>query len=260
MTAITASPNATAAVLRRASREGLRDPGPSFVIPAAPSLLMAVAFTALFDQISSVIDLGTWSFAEYLVPGLVVFTALAGGGFTSAQLAADLRSGFMDRLRLYPDGLRPLLLGRFAFEALRVLPAALLVLAVGVALGGTVENLVGVPVAALMVMGLSVAYAGIFFVVASITENPQTPLNLQPVGIIFFFLSSAIVPLASMPAWAEIASSLNPITVVVDGVRSALIGDLTSDDVLVGLAVVGALVTLSIAASFAVLHRKAARS
>lgn len=260
MTAITVPPSATAAVLRRASREGFRDPGPSFVIPAGPSLLMAVAFTALFDQISSVIDLGTGSFAEYLVPGLVVFTALAGGGFSSAQLASDLRSGFMDRLRLYPDGIRPLLLGRFAFEALRVLPAALLVLAVGVALGGTVENPLGIPVAALMVLGVSVAYAGIFFVVASITEDPQTPLNLQPVGIIFFFLSSAIVPLEAMPAWAESASSLNPITAVVDGVRSALIGDLTSGDVLVGLAVVGMLATLSIAASFAVLHRKAARS
>jgi ABC-2 type transport system permease protein len=260
MTAISVPPSATAAVLRRASREGLRDPGPSFVIPAGPSLLMAVAFTALFDQLAVVIELGTGSFAEYLVPGLVVFTALAGGGFTSAQLAADLRSGFMDRLRLYPDGLRPLLLGRFAFEALRVLPASLLVLATGVALGGTVENPLGIPVAALMVMGLSVAYAGIFFVVASITEDPQTPLNLQPVGIIFFFLSSAIVPLESMPAWAEAVSSLNPITAVVDGVRGALIGDLTSDDVLLGLAVIGASVTLSIAASFAVLHRRAARN
>jgi ABC-2 type transport system permease protein len=260
MTALPLPTSATSAVARRASREGLRDPGPSFVIPAAPSLLMAVAFTALFERISAVIDFGTGSFAEYLVPGLVVFTALAGGGFTSAQLAADLRSGFMDRLRLYPGGLRPLLLGRFAFEAIRVLPAALLVLAAGVALGGTIENLLGIPIVALMVMGLSVAYAGIFLVVASITEDPQTPLNLQPVGIIFFFLSSAIVPLESMPAWAETASSLNPVTAIADGVRSALVGDLSSNDVAVGVAVVAVLAAASVMASFAVLHRQTARS
>lgn len=251
----------TSAVLGRAAREGSRDPGPAILLPALPSLLMAVAFTAQFDRLNGVIDFPTGSFDEYLVPGLLLFVGLAGGGFTSAQLARDLRSGFMDRLRLHLHGPVPLLLGRYAFEALRVLPGALAVVALGVALGGSATNgLPGVAVAVMLTMAISAAYAGIFYVVAVVTRDPQTPLNLQPAGIILFFLSSSVVPISAMPGWAEAVAGVNPVTTMADGIRAAMIGDLASADVLIAAAVAAALLALSLTASSITLSRAIARS
>jgi ABC-2 type transport system permease protein len=251
----------TAAVLARAAREGGRDPGPSMLLPALPSLLMAVAFTAQFDRLNGVIDFPTGSFDEYLVPGLLLFVGLAGGGFTSAQLAMDLRTGFMDRLRLQLDRPVPLLLGRYAFEALRVLPGALAVVALGVALGGSASNgLPGVAAAVALTMAISAAYAGVFYVVAVVTRDPQTPLNLQPAGIILFFLSSAVVPSSAMPRWAETVANLNPVTAIADGIREAMIGDLASADVGLAAALAALLLALSIAGSSRVLARTIDRS
>lgn len=261
MTAASALAGPSLAVFGRAAQEGHRDPGPSVLLPALPSLLMVVAFTALFDRLNGVIAFPTGSFDEYVVPGLVVFVGLAGGGFTSAQLATDLRTGFIDRLRLHLPGAFPLLLGRVGFEAARVVPGALAVIALGVALGGTAANgVLGVAVVLVLVTLLSAAYSGVFYVVATRTEDPQTPLNLQPIGIVLFFLSSAVVPPEAMPGWSEAVARANPVTVIADGARAAMIGDLTSADVAAALAVAVGLAALALAGSSLVLTRHIARS
>jgi ABC-type polysaccharide/polyol phosphate export permease len=62
-----------------------------------------------------------------------------------------------------------------------------------------------------------------------------------------------------MPSWADTAAGLNPVTVIVNGARAAMIGDLTSATVAVAVAVATAGVALSIIASGAVLTRKLTR-
>lgn len=240
----------TSAVFARTARETRRDPVRALVIPAMPSLLMAVTFTALFGPLSRVVDFPTGSFDEYLVPGLVLMAGLVGGGYTSSQLASDLRTGFLDRLRLHLHRPMPVLMGRFAFEAVRVLPAALVVLAVGLALGGTADNgIAGIAVLLLITMLVSTAYAGLFYVAAIKTRDPQTPLNLQPISIVLFFISSAIVPLGAMPGWTKAIARVNPITAIADGAREAMIGDLASNDVLVAVVVTVSLLVLAVAGS-----------
>ena len=152
-----------------------------------------------------------------------------------------------------------MLAGRFAFETVRVLPAATLVLGVGLALGGTAANgVLGIAFVLVTTMLLSTAYASLFYVAAIKTRDPQTPLNLQPLSIILFFVSSAIVPLSAMPRWTEVAARANPLTIIADGVREAMIGDLTSARVLAAAGVTALLLVIAVAASSAVLARELA--
>lgn len=251
---------ATLAVVRRATAEGFRDPGPALFLPGLPPLAMAVAFTAQFDRISEVVTLPTGSFAEFVIPGLIVAVALASGGFTSAQLAQDLRSGFMDRLRLYHGGVAPLLLGRFVYEGLRVVPATVAVMALGLAIGGTNSNgAPGLAMVVLLTMLLGSAFAGLHLTVATLTEDPNTPLNLQPLGPVMVFLSSAIVPPQAMPRWAELIATYNPVTPVVDAGRAAMIGELTGPDVRQGLAIACVWLAVSVGFTLLVVSRKIAR-
>ncbi|WP_151484747.1 ABC transporter permease [Streptomyces albicerus] len=260
MNALTAATGPSSAVFARSVREGLRDPGPALFLPALPPLLLVIAMTSLFGRLNGVIAFPTGSFKEFFVPGAIMIVAIAGGGFTSAQVAEDLRSGFIDRLRLQVRGPLILLLGRFGFEAIRIIPGVAAVLCVGLLFGGALPNgLPGALVITLLAMLLSAAYAGLFYIAAIVTEDPQTPLNLNPVGIIVSFLSTAFIPRAAMPSWADTAAGLNPVTVIVDGARAAMIGDLTSATVAAALAVATAGVAISVVASGAVLNRKLSR-
>jgi ABC-2 type transport system permease protein len=245
---------------RQAATAG-RDPGPFFVLPALPALLMTVVFTALFDRISEVPGYDGGDYHAFLIPGVVVLVALLGAGATSASLAADLRSGYLDRLRLLPARPVTQLTGRLLFEATRLLPGTAAVLAVGFLLGGQNRNgPAGLVTVVVLVSLLGLAYSGVFYAVAIRTEDPQTPLQLQPLGLPLAFLSSALVPLAVMPTWAETVARYNPVTPVVDASREALLGDLWSDELFVALAVLSGVIVVTQALAWRALQSHLAGS
>lgn len=236
----------SALVFGRQARAGAADPGPFYVLPMLPALLMTVVFTALFDRIATVEGFAGDSYDAYLIPGVVVLVALLGGGATSASLAADLRSGYLDRLRLLPINLGSVLAGRLLFEATRLLPGTLVVLLVGFGFGAEAHNgIAGVAVVAVLVVLLGVAYSGIFYVVAARSQDPQTPFTLQPLGLPLAFLSTALVPVDVMPGWAGAVARINPVSVVVDGAREAMLGDLWSAPLAAAIGVLAVWIAVS---------------
>lgn len=235
----------TALVFGRQAREAARDPGPFFILPMMPALLMTVVFTSLFDRIAQVEGFTGKNYDAFLIPGVVVLVALLGAGATSSSLAADVRSGYFDRLRLLPIRLGTLLAGRVLFEMARLLPGTVVVVAVGFAFGAEAPNgLLGISIVVALVTLLGAAYSGVFYAIALRTQDPQTPFTLQPLGLPLAFLSSALVPLAVMPGWGESLARLNPVTVVVDGAREAMLGDLMSQELVAALGVLLAWIVL----------------
>jgi ABC-2 type transport system permease protein len=245
----------------RQARQAQRDPGPFYVLPMLPALLMTVVFIALFERIATLDRFGDTGYAEFLVPGVVVLVALLGAGATSSSLAADLRGGFFQRLRLLRAPIGSQLSGRLLFEAVRLLPGAAVVLAVGLAFGAEARNgLAGILVVVILVALLGMAYTGIFYAVAIRTRDPQTPFTLQPLGLPLAFLSTALVPLAVMPQWARILARANPVTVVVDGSREAMLGRLWSAELGWSVAVLAAWTVLGVLLAWVALAREMARS
>jgi ABC-type multidrug transport system permease subunit len=245
----------------RQARAAAKDPGPFYVLPMMPALLMTVVFTALFDRIADVSGPPGWDYDEFLVPGVVVLVALLGAGATSASLAADLQSGYFDRLRMAPIRVPALLAGRLAFEAVRLVPGAAVVLAVGFAFGASTRHGVAGPaIVVLLVALLGVAYTGLFFAVAIRTRDPQTPFTLQPLGLPLAFLSSALVPIGAMPGWAEQLARINPVSVVVDGARTAMLEELWSAELAAAIAVLVAWTVLSQLLAWKALTTHLARS
>lgn len=248
---------ASSLVAHREVRAARNDPGPYLVLPALPPLLMLLVFVALFDRIAGVAGLGELDYAAYLAPGVGILVALLGAGATSSTLAADVRGGYLERLRLMPFNLAAVLAGRLAVEALRLVPAVLVVLATAFLLGARdVNHGLGVVTVIVLVVLLGTAYSGLFLAVAALTADPQTPFTLQPMGLPLAFLSTALVPLSVMPPWAEALASANPVTVVVDGARTAMLGDVVSGEVATALA----LLTGCVVASTLLAHVALARA
>ena len=258
--------NQTLLILRRQTRAALADPGPSFLLPLMPSLLMLVVFTSVFDSISQADGYDTSGFATsswdaYVTPGVVVLVAMLGAGYTSSSLASDLRSGYAERLSLAGVGALPHLLGRLAFEAVRLLPGVAGVIVIGLMLGADADNgITGVVVVAALVALLGTAFTGIFYIAAIKTQDPQTPFTMQPLGLPLAFLSSALVPLAIMPDWSRTVARYNPVSVVVDAARNAMIGDLWSTELAAATAVLAIWIGLSQLAAWKALHTHLTRN
>jgi ABC-2 type transport system permease protein len=236
----------TALLFRRSLREGQRDPGPAYVLPAMPPLLMVVVFTALFDRIAEMPSFGGGDYVDYLLPGAVVLTALLGAGFTATSLVQDAVGGYLDRLRLLPTSRVALLAGRQAFEAVRVVPAALVVTAACVALGAPVDGgIAGLAACLLLVALLSAAFAGVFHVAGLASRDPQTALALQPVGVLVGLVSIALVPASVAASGFSDVARVNPVSVVVDGARASLTGDVLSSEVAFAFALCAAGIALA---------------
>jgi len=241
----------TLLIFRRSFREGLRNPALAFIFPMVPPLIGAALFSQLFDQIVSLEQLGTDNYVSFVAAGFIMMTAMSGAGFTATGLVVDAKSGYLDRLRLLPVRPAAILLGRQLFEATRVVPAAVTVLVVAVAIGA---DLTAGVYGGLAIVGLvalwAVAWNGIFFVVALRSMNPQAPLALQPMFFLVLALSTTFVPAVVMPEWIETVSSLNPFTYFTDSTRMFMIGDFEWGTL--AIAIGSALALLAVTQYFAV--------
>jgi ABC-2 type transport system permease protein len=235
-----------ALLFRRCVGEAAADPGPAYVLPAMPPLLMVVVFTALFDRIAQAPGFGAGEYIDYLLPGAVVLTALLGAGFTATYLIQDAAGGFLDRLRLLPSSPAAVLGGRQAFEAVRVLPAAVVVTATCVALGAPIGGgAVGLVACLVLVALLSAAFAGVFYVAGLATRDPQTALALQPVGVLVGLVSTALVPASVTAAGLADVAAANPVSAIVDGARASLAGDVVSGEMAIAVAICAAGIVLT---------------
>jgi ABC-2 type transport system permease protein len=120
------------------------------------------------------------------------------------------------------------MLGRLLFDVLRVSLGGVVVPAASVAMGARLSGgLAGIPAMLLLLALWTLAYGGMFYLVGLRSKNPRVQAVLVPMFLPISMLSTAFVPREFMPAWISAASSFNPYTYVVEGVRMFMTGSVT---------------------------------
>jgi ABC-2 type transport system permease protein len=101
---------------------------------------------------------------------------------------------------------------------------------VGVVLGAKLNaNPLGWLGGLVLVGGFGLGFSGIALSMASQTDNPGAyHAMIMVFNLPLLFLSNALYPLATMPAWMRIASLLNPTTYTIDGLRQMMFRDATA--------------------------------
>jgi ABC transporter DrrB family efflux protein len=216
-------------VARRALTKYIRTPGLSIM-----GIVQAGMFLFSFRYVfGGAIHAGPVSYVDYLVPAYVATIVLFTGGGIAVAVAEDKVQGFTDRLLSLPVPRLSLVLGRTMADsttnAWSILTTAALGFAFGFRLTGSLAD-------GLAALGLCLVYAIVFTVVFIVmglfAPNAQAAQGMSLIAFVFAFISSAYVPAASMPGWLQPFSKYQPITPMVNAVRSLIIGG-TSD---VGLA------------------------
>lgn len=217
---------ATGFVLARAVRAARRQIALAVVVPTVLAVSIVVLFDTLFGAIARTPGWPVPGFVDWVAPGAVFLSVFVGAGFSAASLAEDVRSGYLDRLRLCGAHPAAHVAGRALFEALRAVPPAAGVLAVAVGLGVEVQGgLVGA-VGLLALAGLlAAAWNGLFLTVALRSADPAAVVGMQPIFMPVMMFSTFWVPVAFMPAWYETIARLNPFSRLIDVGRELLLGN-----------------------------------
>jgi ABC transporter DrrB family efflux protein len=191
----------------------------SFVQPVILVLLFRYVF-------GGAIDTGDVSYVNFLVPGIIVQTAVFGALVTGMGLTEDLKAGVVDRFRSLPIARSAVLLGRTAADLAMNVMTLIVMLAVGFAVGfRPTEPVYDILLALVLVLGFSYTFSWISAWVGLMVKDPETA---QSAGFIWVFpltfASSAFVPTDSMPGVLQAFAEINPVTLTVDAARALMIG------------------------------------
>jgi ABC transporter DrrB family efflux protein len=165
-------------------------------------------------------------YVSFLMPGIIGQTAAFASFATAIALAQELKKGVIDRLRSMPMARSAVLTGRLGADTVRMLVTILIIVAVGYAVGFRFLNGVGPAVAMVVlatVFGLAICCIAAFTGLAIGDEE-----SVQAFGLIwlfpFTFVSSAFVPIQSMPGWLQAFATHQPVTYVIDTMRALALG------------------------------------
>ena len=201
-------------------------------IPRAPDLLLSftvqpVMFVLLFVYVfgGAIVTPG-YEYVDFLMPGIIVQTMAFGGFVTALGLAEDLRKGLVDRFRSLPMSRAAVLVGRTIADVGTNTISLAIMIAVGL-LAGFSFDAPAYDVAAGIGLMLLFGYA-FSWVFAFIGLTASSAEASQAIGFILIFpltfVSSAFVPVDSMPAVLQAFAEVNPFTTTVDAMRALFLG------------------------------------
>ena len=204
----------------RSLRRSLRD-GESLLMAILLPVILMLMFTWVFG---GAID-PSGGYVDYVVPGIILTCAGFGASSTALYVASDMQNGIIDRFRTMPIRASAVLTGHVVASLVRNLVATAIVIGVGVLVGFRPEATLGGLIA---LAGLIALYIlAITYLFAAIGLAAGSPEGANGYGFILLFLpylSSAFVPVASMPGWLQPVAAHQPITPIVDTIRGLLTG------------------------------------
>jgi ABC-type multidrug transport system permease subunit len=230
------------ALMRRALNEILRVPGGAIPGVLAPTIFM-LGITSVFAAAAQLRGYGV-DFRTFVVPVGLLQGAGFSGAATGVNLARDIEQGWFDRLLLAPTPRPVLLTGIVASAALRALLPATMLLVVALALGTDWPGLDGVLVAGALVMALAAAMA-CWGVTLALRFRTQQAAPLMQVGaFIAVLFTTAYAPKELMAGWLRAIADVNPVTLVLEGVRQGFVGGVTWGDTWPAMLAVSGLLAL----------------
>ena len=186
------------------------------------STLTITRRSALRYVFGGAIDTGAVSYVDFLIPGLAAAGALFSGMGAAVGVAEDLESGLFDRLRSLPVPRSAILLGRSLADTALVGWATAITVALGFRIHG------GVP-AALLAFVLCLVYGAAFtwpfITMGLVAGTAQAAQGMSFLAFPIVFVSSAYVPVESMPSWLQPIAEHQPLTSMVGSVRALALGD-----------------------------------
>ncbi|WP_330631055.1 ABC transporter permease [Halocatena halophila] len=224
--------------LERWLRKTVRNP---FVVVS--SLLNPIIFLWLFTAVFGSVTGGALTstlgenvnYITYLVPAIVIQTALIAASSSGIGLVDDIESGMFEKVLVSPMRRSAVFLGKALSEVLRIVVQVSIVLGLGYVLlwadtGGAVGTYVATGWPGVVgIFFISICFAVWFTALSNLMalwtrDQESTIIGANLVQLPLLFVSSAFLPLAVLPGWIQTVARFNPVTYGVDAVRALMLG------------------------------------
>lgn len=196
------------------------------------STVQPVIFVLLFRYVfGGAIDVpGPIPYVDFLMPGVFVQTVVFGALATAIGLAADMKSGLLERFRSLPMARSAVLAGRTFADLTRNVFVVLLMVAVGFLVGFRIHtNAIALIAGILLLLFFGYAMSWIFATVGLALGDPETAQAAAfPVLAPLVFASTVFVPLERMPGWLQVWAEYQPVSVTASAVRALVLGGPTA--------------------------------
>jgi ABC-2 type transport system permease protein len=224
---------------RRAVREGLRTPESSIPTLFVPLffLVVNVGQAGRIFPADGTEFLAGQSYAAFQLPASLL---LAGSfGAAALYLVEDIEGGYFDKLRAAPIARSAIVTGRLLAEAAKSVLITTVLVVLALPFGVTIASgVLGFVLLLLLTASWAVLYSGFMQVIALKTRSAAAT---NAGGLVFFpllFLTPNFVPRELLTRPMEVAASFNPVTYLLEAMRSLILQDLAWPTVGRGFAVV----------------------
>jgi ABC transporter DrrB family efflux protein len=208
-------------VARRALLRFLRTPQ-LIVVGTVQMALFLLIYRYMFG---GAIHIAGIKYVDFLVPGFVTTGVLFTGIGTAVAMAEDLEQGFVDRLRSLPIPRSSVLAARALADTAILTWSLGIAVAIGFAVGFRLHGSAVQGLEAFgLVIGFGFVFEWVFITLGLVAGNGQAAQGMGMIAFPLAFISSAYVPAGSMPSWLQVFSEHQPLTYMVDAVRSLTLG------------------------------------
>lgn len=236
------------------------------IIRSLDQVMSLILFPIMFMLLNryvlgGAIDTGNVDYANYLFAGILVQTLAFGANYTTINLAVDLKEGIVDRFRSLPMANSALITGHILSDLVRNIISGIIIVAIGLLVGfrptATVEEW-------LFVIGLALLFTlAISWLSAILGLMVKSLEAAQWIGFVLIFpltfISSAFVPTNTMPPVLRAFAENQPITHVIDAMRSWLVGTPMGDSAWLSVIWCVGIIVVSVPLAVWMFKRRAAK-
>jgi ABC-2 type transport system permease protein len=168
---------------------------------------------------------GNGSYVQFIAPGMVGMTILFTSIFSGVGLLFDRQLGVLKATLVAPAPRTIIMVGRTLGGATVAVLQGLLVFIVCLVAGFRPVSLAAIPAALFFMAMIAMVFGGLGTAIGSALKDIQGfQLIMNFIVMPMFFLSGALFPLTNIPKLLGIATSMDPLSYGIDGLRSSLIG------------------------------------
>ncbi|WP_448809456.1 ABC transporter permease [Agromyces bauzanensis] len=241
--------------ISRSFIHSVRDIEAMIMAVVLPTMLMLM-FTWIFGNAIE----PDGGYVDYVVPGIILLCAGFGASSTAISVSRDMSTGIIDRFRTMPIRSSAVLTGHVLASLVRNLVATGVVIGVALLVGFRPLASPGEWIAVLAVVALYIL--AITYLFAAIGLAASSPEAASGFGFILLFLpyvSSAFVPVETMPDWLQPIAEHQPITPVIETIRALLMDAPIGDAAWWAVAWCFAIIVVSVVWGAWLFRRKAGR-
>jgi ABC-2 type transport system permease protein len=243
----------TAVLTGRSLSHILRSPD-TIITTAVTPIAMMLLFVYVFG---GAINTGTTSYVNYLLPGILLITIASGIAYTAYRLFLDMQGGILERFQSMPIARSAVLWGHVLTSLVANLVSVAIVVLVALLMGfrsgaGVLAWLAVAGILTLFTLALTW-----LAVIAGLSAKTVDGASAFSYPLIFLpFVSSAFVPTETMPGPVRWFAENQPVTSIVDAIRSLLAQQPVGTDIWVALAWCVGILTLAYGFAMAAYRRK----